>query len=71
MVGILSYGVYIPMWRIEREEIAKAVGTMSGGGSGAVASRDEDSLTQLDLWYPEGGFFLMAESRHEKFGLAQ
>jgi len=45
MVGIISYGAYVPMWRMERGEIAKAVGAMSAGGSRAVASWDEDSLT--------------------------
>ena len=45
MIGILSYGIYIPMWRIDREEIAKAAGTASMRGERAVASWDEDSLT--------------------------
>lgn len=45
MAGIISYGAYIPMWRIERKLIADAVGTSSMGGERAVASWDEDSLT--------------------------
>jgi len=45
MVGILSYGAYIPMWRIDRSEIAKASGGASMGGERSVASWDEDSLT--------------------------
>ena len=45
MTGILSYGAYIPMWRIDRGEIARATGTPSMGGERAVASWDEDSLT--------------------------
>jgi 3-hydroxy-3-methylglutaryl CoA synthase len=45
MVGIVSYGAYIPMWRIDRDEIAKASGSPSMGGERAVASWDEDSLT--------------------------
>ncbi len=45
MAGILSYGAYIPMWRMDRGEIAKTAGILSGGGSRAVASWDEDSLS--------------------------
>ena len=45
MVGIISYGAYVPMWRIERSEIAQASGVGSMGGERAVASWDEDSLT--------------------------
>ncbi|MHC1585818.1 MAG: zinc ribbon domain-containing protein [Candidatus Syntropharchaeia archaeon] len=45
MVGILSYGAYIPIWRISRDEIARASGGPSMGGERSVASWDEDSLT--------------------------
>lgn len=45
MVGILSYGAYIPIWRIGRDEIAKASGARSMQGERAVASWDEDSIT--------------------------
>ncbi len=45
MIGILSYGAYIPMWRISRDEIANASGAPSMGGERTVASWDEDSLT--------------------------
>jgi len=45
MVGILSYGAYIPMWRIERATLANASGGSSMGGERSVASWDEDSLT--------------------------
>jgi len=45
MVGILSYGAYLPMWRIDRSEIANASGGTSMGGERTVASWDEDSLT--------------------------
>ena len=45
MVGILSYGAYIPMWRMDRGEIARVAGTLSAGGERAVASWDEDSLS--------------------------
>ena len=45
MIGILSYGAYVPMWRINRDEIADAAGTPSMRGERAVASWDEDSLT--------------------------
>jgi hydroxymethylglutaryl-CoA synthase len=45
LAGILSYGAYIPAWRISRDEIAKSIGSASQGGERAVASWDEDSLT--------------------------
>lgn len=45
MAGILSYGAYIPIWRISRDEIAKSIGSASMGGEKAVISWDEDSLT--------------------------
>jgi hydroxymethylglutaryl-CoA synthase len=44
LVGILSYGAYIPIWRISRDEIARASGAPSRGGERSVASWDEDSL---------------------------
>lgn len=45
MIGIVSYGAYVPMWRMDRGEIARAVGTLSARGERAVASWDEDSLS--------------------------
>ena len=43
--GILSYGAYIPFYRISRAEMGKAWGIPSLPGERAVANRDEDSLT--------------------------
>jgi hydroxymethylglutaryl-CoA synthase len=45
LTGIISYGAYIPMWRISRDEIARASGGASMGGERSIASWDEDSLT--------------------------
>jgi len=45
MFGILSYGAYVPMFRLSRDLIAKAWGGGSGAGEKAVANFDEDSLT--------------------------
>jgi hydroxymethylglutaryl-CoA synthase len=45
LAGILSYGAYIPMWRMSRDDIAKSIGSASLGGERAVISWDEDSLT--------------------------
>jgi hydroxymethylglutaryl-CoA synthase len=45
MVGIVSYGAYIPYYRLSRAEIAKAWGTGAAPGEKAVANYDEDSLT--------------------------
>jgi 3-hydroxy-3-methylglutaryl CoA synthase len=43
-VGIVSYGAYIPRYRLSRDAISKAWGTVSLGGERAVANYDEDSL---------------------------
>ena len=45
MVGIKSYGAYIPFYRLSRDEMAKGWGTRSLGGEKAVANYDEDSVT--------------------------
>ena len=45
MVGITSFGVHIPAYRLGRDEISRAWGTRSMGGERAVAKYDEDSLT--------------------------
>ena len=45
MVGITSYGAYIPKYRLAREVMAKAWGPRYITGERAVANHDEDSLT--------------------------
>lgn len=45
MAGIVSYGAYIPFYRLSRAEIAGAWGGRAGAGERAVANYDEDSLT--------------------------
>ena len=45
MVGITSYGAYIPLFRLSRDTIAKAWGRRSIGGERSVANHDEDSVT--------------------------
>ena len=45
MVGIVGYGVYIPIWRIKTEEIAKIWGGESGRGEKSVPGLDEDAAT--------------------------
>ena len=45
MVGIVSYGSYIPSYRLPRDVIAKEWDSPSLGGERALASFDEDSLT--------------------------
>lgn len=40
MVGILSYGAYVPLWRLQRSAIAFGL-----KGEKAIAGFDEDSLT--------------------------
>jgi hydroxymethylglutaryl-CoA synthase len=45
MVGITSYGAYIPIYRLSREAIARAWGGRAAPGEKAVANYDEDSAT--------------------------
>lgn len=45
MVGITSYGAYIPKYRLGRDIVAKAWGPRFISGERAVANYDEDSLT--------------------------
>lgn len=45
MPGIVSYGSYIPVYRLDRTEIAKAWGISPIPGERAVANYDEDSIT--------------------------
>ncbi|MDY6968793.1 MAG: 3-oxoacyl-[acyl-carrier-protein] synthase III C-terminal domain-containing protein [Spirochaetota bacterium] len=45
MIGIMSYGAYIPILRLERDLIAKSWGRASLRGERSVANNDEDTLT--------------------------
>ncbi|MBE9502124.1 MAG: hydroxymethylglutaryl-CoA synthase family protein [Chloroflexi bacterium] len=45
MVGITSFGAYIPLFRLSRDAIAKAWLRDSLGGERSVANSDEDSMT--------------------------
>lgn len=45
MVGITSIGAYVPIYRLNRDEIGKAWGIRSLLGTKAVAGYDEDSVT--------------------------
>ena len=45
MAGIISYGAYIPLWRLPRDTIAAAWGSSSSGGERSVANTDEDPVT--------------------------
>lgn len=45
MPGIVSYGAYLPHWRLPRQAIAAALGTGGGKGSRSVASYDEDTTS--------------------------
>ena len=44
-MGITAWGVYLPMWRLQRGAIAAALGSGSGKGTRSVASFDEDTTT--------------------------
>lgn len=45
MIGIKSYGAYIPIYRLSESELARAWGGKGGRGEIAVANYDEDSIT--------------------------
>jgi hydroxymethylglutaryl-CoA synthase len=45
MAGIISYGAYIPLWRLARDAIAEAWGSAPIRGERSVANNDEDTVT--------------------------
>lgn len=45
MPGILAYGAYVPVGRLDRSAIAATLGQPAGRGPRSVASHDEDSTT--------------------------
>ncbi len=45
MASISDCSVYLPVWKLKREEIAKNTGLPSMGGEKSVAHWDEDSIT--------------------------
>jgi len=45
MVGIISWGAYIPIYRLRRKDIAKVWGLPDVPGEKAVTNFDEDSIT--------------------------
>jgi 3-hydroxy-3-methylglutaryl CoA synthase len=45
MVGIVSYGAYIPIYRLSREILDQVWGSGAGKGEKAIANWDEDSIT--------------------------
>lgn len=45
MSGIISYGAYVPLWRLSRDAIGAAWGRASLGGERSVANNDEDTVT--------------------------
>ena len=45
MIGISSYGCYLPRYRLRRDELAEIHGIHSLGGERTVANFDEDTLT--------------------------
>ena len=44
-VGIVSWGAYLPYWRLQRSAIGATLGGASGRGTRSVASFDEDTTT--------------------------
>jgi len=45
MIGIVSYGAYVPIYRLSREAIGAMWNKAVGKGERAVANADEDSIT--------------------------
>jgi 3-hydroxy-3-methylglutaryl CoA synthase len=45
MTGIVSYGAYVPYWRLPRSAIGDALGSGGGRGTRSVASFDEDTTS--------------------------
>ena len=62
MAGIVSYGAYIPLWRLARDAIARAWGSASTGGERSVANNDEDTITMAS----EAAIDCLAGRKREK-----
>lgn len=45
MIGIVDYGTYVPRSRLDRADVAAALGTAAGRGTRSVANYDEDTTT--------------------------
>ena len=45
MAGLISYGTYVPYFRLDKKAIAVSMGAGGGKGTRAVASYDEDSTS--------------------------
>jgi hydroxymethylglutaryl-CoA synthase len=45
MAGIVSYGAYVPYWRLQRSAIGATLGSGGGKGLRSVASFDEDTTS--------------------------
>lgn len=45
MLGLLSYGAYVPAYRLSRRDVGMFLGSPEGKGSRSVASYDEDTST--------------------------
>ena len=45
MPGIVSYGAYLPYWRLQRGAIGQTLGAGGGKGTRSVASYDEDTTS--------------------------
>ena len=61
MSGIVSYGAYVPYWRLQRTAITGALGSGGGKGTRSVASYDEDTTSmgveaarRAMAWAPDG-----------------
>jgi len=64
MIGIKSFGAYVPFFRLNRSELGRAWKGASLGGEKAVANNDEDSLTMA----AEAGLNCLASSESAKVG---
>jgi 3-hydroxy-3-methylglutaryl CoA synthase len=62
MLGIISYGAYIPLWRLARDAITEAWGSGSIRGEKSVANNDEDTITMSS----EAAFDCLAGLKREK-----
>ncbi len=44
-IGVTSYGLHLPIWRVQRKDIGAALGSNGGRGTRATAGYDEDSTS--------------------------
>jgi len=68
MTGIISYGAYIPLWRLARDAIAEAWGS---GSIGRASTKGCQARYILDLRWPPSGSCSSSPGQRVRLSLTQ